>query len=257
MPYIDFQKLVALEAEITADAMINWHSAGSSHVGRIRKVNEDAFYHSADQGLWVVADGMGGLARGDYASSVVVEACLHFGKSSTLAASIRDLETRLRAAHNRCRQSFKVGKGEPVGSTVAVLFSYGQYIFFLWAGDSRIYRLRGDQLKQNTIDHTVAQEMSTRGELRPEQVAYHPSAHVLTRAVGVHQMLHLEIDYTTVEPGDRFLVCSDGIYNELSPADIQQLMSLDPAAKAVDALLGNALDNGGRDNMTAIVVDTV
>jgi serine/threonine protein phosphatase PrpC len=255
MPYIDFQKLVVLEAEIAADFMIDWQSAGNSHAGRIRKVNEDAFYHSADQGLWVVADGMGGLARGDYASSVVVEACAHFCKSNSLAASIRDLETRLRAAHDSCRESFKVEKGDPVGSTVAVLFSYGQYIFFLWAGDSRIYRLRGDQLKQNTVDHTVAQERFARGELSPEQVAHHPSAHILTRAVGVHQTLHLELDYQTVEPGDRFLVCSDGIYNELSPANIHQLLSLESAAEAVNALVEKALDNGGRDNITAIVVD--
>ncbi len=255
MPYIDFQKLVALEAEIAADSMIDWLSAGSSHAGRVRKVNEDAYYHSADQGLWVVADGMGGLARGDYASSVVVEACVHFGKSNTLAASIRDLETRLRAAHNSCRESFKVGIGDPVGSTVALLFSYGQYVFFLWAGDSRIYRLRDDQLKQNTIDHTVAQEKVARGELSPEKVVDHPSAHVLTRAVGVHQTLHLELDYQTVEPGDRFLICSDGIYNELSPTDIQQLLSLGSPAQAVDALVEKALESGGKDNMTAIVVD--
>ncbi len=254
MPYIDFQQLVDLEQTMTDQAVITWHSVGRSDVGRVRNTNEDAFYHSTEQCIWAVADGMGGLARGDYASGVVAEAFVHFGKSSNLAASIRDLETRLRAAHTNCRSSFE---GERVGSTVAAMLSYGQYSFFLWAGDSRVYRLRGDQFHQMTKDHTVAQGKFERGELSANKVASHPGAHVLTRAVGVHQTLHLDLDYQTVEPGDRFLLCSDGLYNDLSREEIRQALASAEAQTALDTLIDCALEKGGSDNITAIVVDAL
>ncbi|MCP3908400.1 MAG: serine/threonine-protein phosphatase [Oceanicoccus sp.] len=252
MPYIDFQQLTDLEQTITDQPAITWESVGRSDAGRVRNANEDAFYHSTDQGIWAVADGMGGLARGDYASGVVAEAFVHFGKSSSLAASIRDLEIRLRAAHSDCRSSFE---GERVGSTVAAMLSYGQYSFFLWAGDSRVYRLRGNQLRQMTKDHTVAQQKFERGELSANKVARHPDAHVLTRAVGVHQTLHLDLDYETVEKGDRFLICSDGLYNDLARAEIQQYLESADAQMALDALIDSALEKGGSDNITAIVID--
>lgn len=252
MPYIDFKQLVELETEVAATAPIAWQSAGRSHPGRVRSANEDAFYGSAQQGLWAVADGMGGLARGDYASGVVAEAFVHFVKLKSLAACIRDLEMRLRQAHSKCRHSFP---GERVGSTVAALFNYGQYGFLLWAGDSRVYRLRAGRLDLLTTDHTVAQDKLSRGELTPAQAERHPSAHVLTRAVGVHQTLHLELDYGLVEPGDRYLVCSDGLYKELVADDIQRLLGPGSVNQAVEALVEGALERGGSDNITAIVVE--
>lgn len=253
MPYIDFQQLIDLEPDCSRDLpAITWSSVARSHAGKVRDTNEDAFYHSSEHGLWVVSDGMGGLARGDYASGVVVEEFVHFVQSSTLAASIRDLEIRLRNAHSKCRHSFP---GEQVGATVAALFSYCQYGFLLWAGDSRVYRLRDGQLQQLTQDHTVAQQKLARGELTAGQAAFHPSAHVLTRAVGVHQTLHLEIDYDVVRPGDRFMICSDGIYKDLSEQDIAQCLGRASPQEALDALIDGALDRGGSDNITAIVVD--
>lgn len=252
MPYIDFQQLVELETACKSTSSISWHSVANSHVGCVRKTNEDAFYHSSEQGLWAVADGMGGLNRGDYASGVVAEAFVHFLKANTLAASIRDLEMKLRDAHNLCRTSFP---GKQVGSTVAALFNYGSYVFYLWAGDSRIYRLRNNCLTQVTKDHSVAQDMIARGQLSAAQAEFHPSAHVLTRAVGVHQTLHLELDYEAVQAGDRFLICSDGLYKCLAASDIEQLLAGKTADEAVSALIDSALDKGGQDNITVIVVD--
>ncbi|MCG8314567.1 MAG: protein phosphatase 2C domain-containing protein [Pseudomonadales bacterium] len=254
MPYIDFQQLVDIESDCQCDSAnrISWKSIARSHPGLVRNINEDAFFHSTEQGIWAVADGMGGLARGDYASGVVAEAFVHFVRLNTLAACIRDLEIRLRDAHSQCRGSFP---GEPVGSAVVALFNYGQYVFLLWAGDSRVYRLRDNQIKQLTQDHTVAQEQFARGELSTEQLALHPSKDILTRAVGVHQTLHLELDYETVKAGDRYLVCSDGLYKDLSLNELQMLLSETTAERALDALIAGALDKGGRDNITAIVVD--
>lgn len=252
MPYIDFQQLVELEPDCATGPAPTWQSAGRSHPGLVRDGNEDAFYHSSEQGIWVVADGMGGLARGDYASGVVVDAFFHFVRPSNLAASIRDLEMRARDAHSKCRTSFP---GESVGSTVAALFSYGRYAFLLWAGDSRVYRLRGGELLQMTTDHTVAEQKVARGEMSPQRAAVHPSAHVLTRAVGVHQTLHLELDFAVVEAGDRFLICSDGLYKDLKPETIRQHLQPGTPQEAVDALIEAALERGGQDNITVIVAD--
>ncbi|SMF21936.1 protein phosphatase [Alteromonadaceae bacterium Bs31] len=253
MPYIDLEALAQIETGQDTDAAsISWHSVGHSHVGRVRSLNEDAFFNSAELGLWAVADGMGGHSRGDYASKVVVESLVHFAKQKTLAESIVNLEVRFREAHHICRNTFS---GKRVGSTVAALFSFGRYCFCLWAGDSRIYRLRGENLELMTSDHTVAQEKCTRGELSPEKVASHPSAHVLTRAVGVHQTLHLDLHFDLVQHGDRYLICSDGLYNDLALSDIQQLLGSATAQQGLDALVDKAMDKGGRDNITAIIVD--
>lgn len=251
MPYIDFEQLVSLEADCLASPTLTWHSAGRSHVGKVRQVNEDAFYSSTEQAVWAVADGMGGHARGDYAAAVVAEAFVHFAPAKTLALSIRDLETRLCEAHKLCQGTFP---GEPVGAAVAALFIYRGYSFLLWAGDSRIYRLRGADFQQLTTDHTVAQEKYRRGELTAAQAETHRTAHVLTRAVGVHQTLYLEIDYAPVQPGDRFLICSDGLYKHLSVAEIQQYLEQGTLEEARDALINRALDKGGSDNITVIVV---
>jgi len=252
MPYINFDQLSQLVTDDPSLPPLTWQSAALSHTGRVREINEDAFFNSMEHGLWAVADGMGGLARGDYASGVVVESLVHFIEKESLAASIRDLELRLREAHNVCRNTFH---GERVGSTVAALFVDGHYGFFLWAGDSRIYRLREGALVQLTEDHTVAQEKCARGELRPKQVALHPSTHVLTRAVGVHQTLHLDLLYAPVLQGDRYLICSDGLSNELPFEQLETLLGAGSPEQALQKVFDKALDRGARDNITAIVVD--
>jgi protein phosphatase len=252
MPYINFQQLEALEQTMDFSRRFKWKSAARSEVGNVRQDNEDAYLNSLEYELWAVADGMGGLARGDYASGVSVEALVHFSRSQSIALSVRDLEMRLRRAHDLCRGSFP---GERVGSTVATMFGYAQYVFFLWAGDSRIYRLRDGELSQVSEDHTVAQQKLARGELSAMQARLHPSAHVLTRAIGVHQTLHLDLDFAPIEPGDRYLICSDGLYNDLQLHELERLIGEGDAQTAIDALFKHALAGPGRDNMTAIVVD--
>lgn len=256
MPYIDYQELAALDARIRNEVVVPqvvWQSAGHSHVGRVRQLNEDAFFNSTDLGLWAVADGMGGHSRGDYASKVVVESLVHFAVQQSLPETIVHLEARLREAHGICRSTFR---GERVGSTVAALLSYSPYVFCVWAGDSRIYRLRENRLKLMTRDNTVAQEKYARGELTASQAATHPTANILTRAVGVHQTLHLDLDFDRVAPEDRYLICSDGLYNHLSFADIERYLS-GPTAQALDTLVDRALQAGGRDNITAIITEAL
>ena len=252
MPYIKFQELEQMDTSFDDSSVVKWTSVASSDTGLVRKVNEDAFLNSSRLGLWAVADGMGGLARGDYASGLVVDALVHFEPTESLANDIRELELRLRQAHANCRGSFK---GERVGSTVAALYSHQQYAFFLWAGDSRVYRLRDGEIEPMTVDHTRGQERFAKGELTASQLEKHPSAHVLTRAVGVHQTLHLDLDYATVQNKDRYLICTDGLYNRMSLEDIGSLLEKDCAEEALAAFIEKANGQGGDDNITAIIVD--
>lgn len=254
MSEINLKQLAQLdEIQGVSDASLAWDSAAASDVGRVRKVNEDAFMSSPEQMLWVVADGMGGHSRGDYASKAVVEALLYFCPQKTITQSIIALDSQIKNAHSICRSTFP---NKRVGSTVAAMYVHGDYSFFLWAGDSRIYRLRAGLLEPMTTDHTVAQEKYARGELSKLRAAMHPSANVLTRAVGVNQTLYMGLTYKQAMPGDRYLLCTDGLYNEVELKDIQQALEHVSPQQAVDELIRRALKNGGRDNTTALVLDS-
>lgn len=252
MAYIEFEQLEQLNTAVQDGPEFHWSSAADSHIGHVYELNEDAFLNSPEQALWAVADGMGGLARGDYASGLVAESLLHFQPTRNLANNIRDLEMRLRRAHSSCRGSFN---GERVGSTVAALYVHRHYAFFLWAGDSRIYRLREGTLTQLTTDHTRGQEKYQRGELTKMQAMMHPTSHILTRAVGVHQTLHLDLEYAEVKDGDRYLLCSDGLYNGLKADDIKGVLTASNAREAISVLIEKALKEDGKDNITVMIVD--
>ena len=230
---------------------LTWQSEGRTHIGKVRYKNEDAYLESAAESLWLVADGMGGFSRGDYASQAIVKSLSEFTKLDTMSSSIQDIEARLIATNDKCLTAFK---GKRIGSTVAALFSFENYCYFLWAGDTRIYRLRDGEFKQMTTDHSVAQEKLDRGELSYQEARDHPSAHQLTRAVGAHKNLTLALRRDEAKPNDRFFICSDGLYYAMSDEEMQSKLDL-PVDEALDALFSRALDFGGRDNITAIIID--
>lgn len=237
--------------KVRENTPLAWSSSAKTHVGFVRSGNEDAFLDAREQGLWVVADGMGGHSRGDQASQAVVNSLVEFNRSHDLSRNIDNLEARLLQANQVCRSMVR---GKVIGSTVVALFAFDPFCFFLWAGDSRIYRLRDGELKQMTEDHSLVQEMCALGELTPEEAENHPSSNIITRAVGVHDKLRVEMQYTTVHPGDRYLLCSDGLYKDLNATEIHKLLANGPAEHAVNSLVDLALDRGGSDNVTAIVV---
>jgi protein phosphatase len=224
-----------------------------THVGRVRNINEDAYLEARKQGLWVVADGMGGHSSGDVASRTVIKSLLNFSRRKNLPASIDNLEDRLFISNSACRK-YSAGK-KVMGSTVALLFAHDTFCFFMWVGDSRIYRLRGGKLTRVTEDHSLVQEMCALGEISEEEAAVHPSSNIITRAIGVRHELFVDIEYSTVESGDRFLVCSDGLYKDIRDGEICELLSCKVSVdKAVKNLMGTALERGGSDNITIIVV---
>lgn len=267
MPLLNQQQLEKINCELAHKPLASnfkWMSVAKTHIGNVRPVNEDAFLESTEQRLWAVADGMGGLSRGDYASKTVVNALQNFSQLATLDENIIDLEQRLLDANEACRTAFRSKK---LGTTVAALFEFKSHLFLIWAGDSRIYRLRDNTLTLLTVDHTVLQkrltESNTSTDHTPtdntstDNTASKPAAHVLTRAIGVHEKLCLELWHEPLQVGDRYLLCSDGLYNSLSHEQIRNLLGHGSTEKALNRLIDSALEYGGEDNTTAVVLEAI
>ena len=254
MPLISPQYLNDIESEVAqleSGDSFQWSTVASTDVGRVRPRNEDAFFYNEEQWLWVVADGMGGHSRGETASKTVIDDLRSFTQLESLTENVKDLETRFLLSNNTCRTMFR---HETMGSTVVTFLAFDRSGVFLWVGDSRIYRLRQGKLEQMTEDHNLVQEKCRRGELTPEEAQQHPSANILTRAIGVHQNLRVEMEYAAIERGDRYLLCSDGLYRDLQSSEIQELLGSDEKQEALDNLMSLALDRGGKDNITAMIV---
>jgi protein phosphatase len=232
--------------------LLSW--AGVTDQGRRRETNQDAFL--ADYPLFIVADGMGGHAGGEIASRSTVsrlQALVAAGEvgrpgiENALELAVGDI-----ADHPETTD-------EGTGTTLTGVFldSEGEEAHWvaLNIGDSRVYLLRDDRLVQVTTDHSVVQELIAAGKLSPEEAEGHPYSNVITRAVGASELTAPDYVSIDLRPGDRFVICSDGLTKELTDYGIQHFLRehLDPGA-AVDAMLSAALENGGRDNVTLIVL---
>ncbi len=232
-----------------------WASGAATSTGRVRKVNQDAYLDRADLGLWAVADGMGGHSDGDRASRLLVERLARVGHQSLLGAGVEAIRKALREVNEQLlRDAVDLGR-DLIGSTIVALVAGGDHGAILWVGDSRAYRLRQGKLSQLTSDHTQVQEMVARGLLSPEQAKYHPLSNVLARAVGGDRELAVDCQIEAFRDGDRFLLCSDGLDKELETDQIARLLSAFEPAQSAQALVDSACDAGGRDNVTALVVD--
>lgn len=217
--------------------------------GRWREQNEDAARVDAESALLVVADGMGGHPCGDVASQVAAD---------TVAQAAGDLRISLgdalAGAHAAVLQAAEDGRGSAGMGTTCVACRLGRDgLEVAWVGDSRAYRLRAGALEALTRDHSEVQLLVDQGALTPEQATRHPGRHMLARALGVGPLERSEVDDRTLPaaPGDRVLLCSDGLTSELEDGQIEALVAAHPGDQdAVDALIGAALEAGGRDNIT-------
>jgi protein phosphatase len=145
--------------------------------------------------------------------------------------------------------------GRTMGSTVVVMIAGSGYGACVWAGDSRLYRLRDGQLESLSRDHSQVQRLVDAGVLSAEEAESHPNANVITRAVGGAAALVVDVVMFDVLPADRFLLCSDGLYNELSAADIAATLGQGSVSECAQSLLGQAINNGARDNVSVIVLE--
>ena len=197
---------------------------------------------------------MGGHAVGDLASGLIVDALSRLSAPDTIARYLAEASKRLLSVNQRLRQEAARRQVSVIGSTVVALFACDSYCGYLWAGDSRLYLYRDGHLRQLTRDHSQIEELKALGLLTDEEAVNHPAQHVITRAVGATDQLELDSQTLAVADGDMFLLCSDGLSNELSTPEMQAALLAADCDAACEALIEAALARGGHDNVTAVVV---
>jgi serine/threonine protein phosphatase PrpC len=223
-----------------------------THVGLRRARNEDTYYADASLGLFLIADGMGGHQHGEVASAMV--------RDSVVALVTRGLSL-IEAVHAAAERLLAVTRADddvlPMGTTIAVLQMATDRYEVAWVGDSRIY-LWTQELRQISHDHSLVQALVEAGKLDPAQASRHPQRNVLTQALGVTlpAQLHIGMASGTIQPGMTFLLCSDGLTEGVIDTAIATTMARDDLAaqECVDQLVVSALDAGGDDNISVIIV---
>lgn len=231
--------------------------AAVTDTGHRRQVNEDSFVAQAP--LFAVADGMGGHAAGDFASAAVVTRLAEHGGKTVVGTA--DIDQSLRLAVQDMHRGTGVtdeGSGTTVTGVALGLISDEPAWIVFNIGDSRVYRLVGGVLEQLTVDHSIVQELVDAGQITRDEADTHPHSNVITRAVGFHESPIPDYRAIAVEPGMRLLVCSDGLTKELTSYGIRHFLVADRSVERVaEHLLDAALGNGGRDNVTVLVVDVL
>ncbi|MCB1645127.1 MAG: serine/threonine-protein phosphatase [Pseudomonadales bacterium] len=222
-----------------------------THVGNIRDNNEDSFVCDSAKSLFIVADGMGGLGFGEVASAI---------STYTVTQMVREgqgVNQAIETAHRKIRDySEQEGKGVNMGTTLVLLLSQGSMYNIFWVGDSRAY-LFDKSLQQLTVDHSLVQSLIETGELTPEEAAVDPRKVAITRALGVQEKETVRADSVSNKwsPGQKILLCTDGLSDFVSFADIENVLQRESDnQKAVDELIDRALAGGGRDNITVMVI---
>ncbi len=244
--------------------------AGTTHVGVKRKHNEDNFALVPKQRLYVVADGMGGHACGEVASQLSVDALEQFFHDLSdddeitwpckVDGSLSEGENRLRAAIKLANlrifeMADKDAKYKGMGTTIVVaLFSQNQ-VTLAHVGDSRIYRLRAGVLEQLTEDHSLLNDYKKMTTLSEEEERNFPHKNIIVRALGMKETVDVDVQTDSPQEGDIYLLCSDGLNGELEDPAIQELlMGSDSLEDACERLIEQTCENGGKDNVTVVLV---
>ncbi|MBQ6976772.1 MAG: Stp1/IreP family PP2C-type Ser/Thr phosphatase [Selenomonadaceae bacterium] len=223
-----------------------------THVGKVRKNNEDALLVT-EPNIFVAADGMGGAAAGEVASKLLVDTVKNFLSEIPEPLDEKVLsKSILKASAAIMRETYKNPDLRGMGTTATILHIYNGQAYFAHVGDSRLYLLKNSFLEQITLDHSYVETLVRNGELTPEQARVHPMKNILTQAVGATSDLEVETGNFKIEGNEKFLLCTDGLTNMVEDAVIKKILaeSQSPAEDLIQA----ALDNGGHDNITAVVV---
>ena len=228
-------------------------SVGGTHPGLVRRNNEDSLYDRSVDGLWLVADGMGGHAHGDWASAAIVQAAQSLAVPAEFDDAAQSVADAIHSANRRI-WSESQRRGQQMGSTVVAALIQDRRFAILWVGDSRAYLLRGGALHQLTRDHSQVQELIDRGLILPEDARHHPGGHVLVRAIGVGARIAVDVVTDEIEPGDLFLLCSDGLTGKVTDNEIAAILAHGATPGTIDALIAATLARGAPDNVTAILI---
>ena len=289
---IDVQRSSATTAVLRPRRRLQAQSFGRTDCGKVRPVNEDQFliarltkamqvqhtslprpqYHyGEEQGhLYLVADGMGGHAAGEKASALVIDSIESFVlntckwffhlKGDEANEVLAEFQTALRQADARVlAEAERNPHLSGMGSTLTMAYSLDSDLFVAHVGDSRCYLYRADHLHRLTRDHTMVEEMVRHGYLEPSEAAHHHLRHVITNAIGGNTPgVQVEVHKVDLEPGDRLLLCSDGLTEMVPDADIAAVLGTGADLPTVcEQLIGRANDAGGKDNITVILADYV
>lgn len=230
-----------------------FETGAATDVGRVRKLNEDAYVLRPERGLWAVADGMGGHADGRLASAIIVDALARVPPPRAMQDFVQDVAGLIGDANRRIYE-ISQAQGATIGATVVILLLLGGEIGCLWAGDSRIYQVRSGRIRQVTRDHTEAQELIEQGVLTPEQAKTWPRRNVITRAIGVSDDPELELARGALGPQDSFVLCSDGLTGHVGDDEILAATLAHAPQSAAQALVELTLQRGATDNVTVVIV---
>lgn len=223
-------------------------------VGKARRQNEDAAWFDEERGMFAVADGMGGHLAGEVASRIAIDAMKRLAVSGT-GAGISALRSAVAGAHEAIAAHARENAGcSGMGTTLSVIWRGGRYMYIAHVGDSRIYRMRGGELEQITQDHSLVEELVRARLITREEARTHPRRNIITRALGTQGENAPDMLAADTCRGDVWLLCSDGLTGMISDKAIADTIianeNLDAAA---DSLLEQALDAGGKDNVTLIL----
>ncbi len=238
-------------------AVVHYGAAAVTDRGLKRPSNEDAFGYSVEHGVYLVCDGMGGAAAGEIASSLAVREMMrlltdrspeahlpHAAEQAVVAAN--------EAIYSRAQRSQKLSG---MGTTLVALLVENSHAWMFNVGDSRGYRLRNGQLQQITLDHSLVEEQVRMGQMDRHEADRSPFKNVITRALGTQGLVTPDVFELEIEPGDLFLLCSDGLTRELSDPLIESLLRLDvPLQDLCSRLVTAAKNAGGNDNITSLLV---
>lgn len=234
--------------------LFTFETGATTDVGCRREVNEDSLLASPETGLWLVADGMGGHAAGDFASQTIVKDMCSVG----MAGSLADFEARVmdrltRANRHILDHAAELDRGT-IGATVVALLVHGRDYACIWSGDSRAYLLRNDHLVQQSRDHTEVRALLDAGSITQAEADHWPRRNVITRAIGVTDAPECDIVEGALESDDRFLLCSDGLTEHLTDEDIMQFMRSGTPQEACDRMIAETLSRGAKDNVTVVMI---
>lgn len=236
------------------DALSLFDTGAATHVGKVRERNEDSYLVRPDVGIWSVADGMGGHSAGDLASSTVIQALGSIERVTSAAELLARCEESVIEANSRLKAIAHSRGGIVLGTTVAVLLVFDADYACVWSGDSRIYLVRDAEIHQVSRDHTEVQELIAEGVLNAEEAKSWPRQNVVTRAIGVRDEPELEMTNGVLQPGDVFVICSDGLTAHVDEAEILENASAAHPQQACDNLIALTLERGAVDNVTVVVV---
>jgi protein phosphatase len=231
-------------------------SEGTTHRGRVRRINQDAYLALPQLGIWTVADGVGGHQRGDAASRAVVDAIATLTDADPPDDIVESVRLQILAVNRRLIQiAQQEGPDTIIGSTVAVLVAEGRRCVCLWAGDSRIYGMRRGRLSRLTRDHSQVEDLVEQGQLSAAEAMQHPHANLIYRAVGKTESLELDAIVYDIHAHDKFLLCTDGLTKEVGDEEIATVLTTGTCRDNCRALVDLALSRDCRDNIAVVVVD--